>query len=50
MSVEKDTYKIVNVRGTVNKFKAKIVARVDSEESFIKAYCQNNNEFSLPRY
>ena len=44
MPIEEDCYKILNVRGTLKRFKAKIAARIESEESFIKVYCEKNNE------
>ena len=43
MPIEEDCYKILNVRGTLKRFKAKIAARIESEESFIKLYCEKNN-------
>ena len=39
-----DGMEIINVRGTVQKFEATVIVKIDSINNFIKCYCDQNNE------
>ena len=44
LPIEDRSCKIVNVSGTVQRFKARVIAYIENEEAFIKDYCNQNNE------
>ena len=44
MPIENESYKVMNVCGKLNRFKAKISANIVNEENFVKLYCEKNNE------
>ena len=41
---DEEQYKLVEVVGTHQKFKAEILVDIQDEAEFIRAYCEKNNE------
>ena len=49
LPIDKNCFKIINIIGSMKKFKASVDCQITSEEDFIKSYQQRTNEILRKR-